>query len=484
MSSNESAAPNEDEALDTEFDFETMFNDSDYDLEQDNDEFLQIAERNQVAMAQLVNNQQSKMADNYFHGSTMSPAMTHDEYVDSLVLGGPEAPVEPPKQLEQAEDSSTTSNELGGGLGIKYHDIQYRDGDLLPSIKPSFIKQYYLRFITNICINLVTNPTVRAVNKAQSIIFHKKSIIPSMNLTANVNEALDSNIALSILSDISRHENESESRRVYWHIPKLSGLNLNNRSLTSITHHDIILPIYDDILRECSKQTLAHSLLDHYEGLYMKLPLTTREYSEDFDPHHNPQYNKKLTSLQQSINFLKTNCWYLFSSELNNLFTNKRKKPLSYARGYLLTLAKRYNKDSITFDERLIKRLAQQVEGLRYWVEAGNNGYQNLTSCQPQISKRYAHHTITSQQLAYEVLSMLSKPIIKKEPLNNLNYDLDNGVLYLAGMNEVLKFWASKLSSVSEDDSTDNANLRNSILRTASKKARTFYPPSALYLED
>lgn len=482
MNSNKNTAPNE--AANTEFDFEAVFDDSNYDLEQESDGFLQIAERDQVVMAQLVNDQQSKMADNYFHGSTMSPTMTHDEYVDSLVHGGASASVEPFKHSEVADVATTPTEGIEGGLGIKYHDIQYRDGDLLPSIKPSFIKQYYLRFITNICINLVTNPTVRAVNTAQSIIYHKKSVIPSMNLTANVNDDLDSNVALSVLSDIKRHENESESRRVYWHIPKLSGLALNNRFLTSVTHHDVILPIYDDILRECSKQTLAHSLLDHYEGLYMKLPLTTRGYSEDFDPHHNPQYNKKLTSLQQSINFLKTNCWYLFSGELNNLFTNKRKKPLSYARGYLLTLARRYNKESTTFDERLIKRLAQQVEGLRYWVEAGNNGYQNLSSCQSQISKRYAHHTITSQQLAYEVLSMLSKPIIKKDPLNNLNYDLDNGILYLAGMHEVLQFWANKLSSVSEDDSTDNSNLRNSILKTASKKARTFYPPSALYLED
>lgn len=482
MSNNENTAP--DAVADKEFDFEVMFDDSDYSLEHENDEFLQIAERDQVVMAQLVNNQQSKMADNYFHGSTMSPTMSHSEYVDSLVLGGTESSVEPPKHSDTADSAVTESKDVDSGLGIKYHDIQYRDGDLLPSIKPSFIKQYYLRFITNICINLITNPTVRAVNTAQSIIYHKKSIIPSMNLTANVNDDLDSNVALSVLSDIRRHENESESRRVYWHIPKLSGLALNSRFLTSITQHDVILPIYDDILRECSKQTLAHSLLAHYEGLYMKLPLTTREYSEDFDPHHNPQYNKKLTSLQQSINFLKTNSWYLFSGELNNLFANKRKKPLSYARGYLLTLARRYNKESTTFDEKLIKKLAQQVEGLRYWVEAGNNGYQNLSSCQSQISKRYAHHTITSQQLAYEVLSMLSKPIIKNDPLNNLNYDLDNGVLYLAGMHEVLKFWSSKLSSVSEDDSTDNSNLRNSILKTASKKARTFYPPSALYLED
>lgn len=468
---------------DDDYDFDLGFNDSEYEISQADDEFLRAAERDQVAIAQLVNSQQSKMADNFFHGSTMSPTMTHDEYVDSLVSGTTEGDVALASYDDEAKPVGTPGD-INSGLGIKYHDIQYRDGDLLPSIKPSFIKQYYLRFITNICINLVTNPTVRAVNTAQAKAYHHKSIIPSMNLMANVNDDLDSKLALSIFSEVKRHENESESRKVYWHIPKISKMILNNRVLTSITQHDVILPIYDNILRECSKQTLAHSLLAHYESLYMRLPLTTREYSEDFDPHHNPQYIKKLTSLQQSVNFLKTNCWYLFSGEINSLFANKRKKPLSYARGYLLTLVRHYNNDAVVFNETLIKKLSEQVDGLRYWVEGANNGYLNLASSQPQISKRYAHHTITSHHLGYEVLSMLSKPIIKNEPLNNLNYDMDNGILYLAGMNEVLRFWVKKLSIISEDDSTDNANLRNSILKTASKKARTFYPPSALYLED
>lgn len=479
----DNATPNVD--VEDSYDLDLGFDDSDYEISQADDEFLRTAERDQVAIAQLVNSQQAKMADNFFHGSTMSPTMTHDEYVDSLVSDNDDAQPKDTELTTHNNDKPVGKTiDVDSGLGIKYHDIQYKDGDLLPSIKPSFIKQYYLRFITNICINLVTNPTVRAVNIAQSKAYHQKSIIPSMNLMANVNDDLDSKLALSIFSDVKRHENESESRKVYWHIPKISNMVLNNRVLITVTQHDVILPIYDNILRECSKQTLAHSLLAHYESLYMRLPLTTREYSEDFDPHHNPQYIKKLTSLQQSVNFLKTNCWYLFSGEINSLFTNKRKKPLSYARGYLLTLVRHYNNDAVVFNESLIKKLGEQVDGLRYWVEGSKNGYLNLASSQPQISKRYAHHTITSHQLGYEVLSMLSKPVIKNEPLNNLNYDLDNGILYLAGMNEILKFWVKKLSVISEDDSTDNANLRNSILKTASKKARTFYPPSALYLED
>ncbi|MBO6224305.1 MAG: hypothetical protein J6N72_02465 [Psychrobacter sp.] len=479
---NDNVTPN------TDYDF--GFDSSEYEISQADDEFLRTVERDQVSIAQLVNNQQSKMADNFFHGSTMLPTITHDEYVQFLVSNSDQEEFENKDSSKtddaplHTESKNTAVDNIDGGLGIKYHDIEYRDGDLLPSIKPSFIKQYYLRFITNICINLVTNPTVRAVNKAQSKNYHKQSIVPSMNLVANINDDLDSKLAQSIFSDVKRHENESESRRVYWHIPKISKMVLNNRILTTITQHDVILPIYDNILRECSKQMLAHSLLAHYKSLYMKLPLTTREYSDDFDPHYNPQYVKKLTSLQQSINFLKTSSWYLFSGEINSLFTNKRRKPLSYARGYLLTLARHYNNDEVVFNEKLIKRLGEQVDGLRYWVENANNAYLNLSSSQPQISKRYAHHTITSHQLGYEVLSMLSKPIVKNEPLNNLNYDLDNGILYLAGMNEVLKFWVKKLSVISEDDSADNANLRNSILKTASKKARTFYPPSALYLED
>lgn len=481
--------------------------DSDYDfgfvtedgLSQDDSELLQTAERDQVAMAQLVNNQQARMPDTMFHGSTMTPSMSHEDYVDSLIADATmDVTIQPDAQIQavksasvgidksaiDTKDDANDDTDNRKGLGIKYRDIQYKPGDLLPSIKPSFIKQYYIRFITNICTNLVTNPTVRAINSAQTRMHHHKYMVPSRNLVNNVNDDLDSKLAQSVFTEVNRYGNEGENRLVYWHIPKLSVLNINKRTLAPITQHDVILPVYDDIFRECYQQTLANFLLSHYSALYMRLPLTTREYSEDFDPHHNPQYIKKLTSLQQSINFLKTNCWYLFTSQLNALFANKRKKPLSYARGYLLTLSRHYDNSSVVFNERLIKQLGERVQGLRYWVDNANHGYLNLTSSQPQISKRYAHHSITSHQLGYEILSMLSKPIIKSEPLNNLNYDLDNGILYLAGMNEVLRFWVKRLTAISDDNSAENINLRNSILKTATKKARTFYPPSALYLED
>lgn len=466
--------------------------DDDINLDTSSADFLKETERDQVVIAQIVNDQQSKMSDGFFHGSTLNPSLSHQAYIDSLVDGSVSIPDEAETHsiARSADGAALSETEPGHlkedatGVGIKFHHIEYKDGDLLPSIKPSFITQYYIRFVTNICINLVTNPTVRAVNAAQARIYYRTTITPSRNLIDNVADDLDSKLALSILSDVKRHENEKESRMIYWQNPTLSSMTLNDRKLTPVTHHDVILPVYDDIFRHCSKQSTALSLLSHYQKLYMKLPLSTREYSDDFDPHHNPQYISKLTSLQQSVNFLKTSCWYSFTAEINSLFANKRKKPLSYARGYLRALYNHYDSDAVTFNEGLVRKLGQQVDELRYWVERGHHGYFNLVDSQPQISKRYAHHSISSHQLAFEVLSMLSKPIIKHEPLNNLNYDLENGALYLAGQNEVLSFWVKKLSSISENDTPENNTLRNSILRTAARKARTFYPPSALYLED
>lgn len=470
--------------------------DDDIGLSESSADFLQETERDQAVIAQIVNNQQSKMTDSLFHGSTLNPTLSHNSYIDSLIDGDISIPHEAESYSISKQDiaadkgaavSETDPGQLkedATGLGIKFHHIEYKDGDLLPSIKPSFITQYYIRFVTNICINLVTNPTVRAVNAAQARIHYKNTVTPSRNLVDNVADELDSKLALSIFSDVKRHENEKESRMIYWQNPTLSSITLNDRTLTPVTHHDVILPVYDDIFRHCSKQSTALSLLSHYEKLYMKLPLSTREYSEDFDPHHNPQYTSKLTSLQQSVNFLKTSCWYSFTAELNSLFANKRKKPLSYARGYLRALYRHYDNSAVTFNEQLVKKLSHRVDELRYWVDRDRHGYFNLVHSQPQISKRYAHHSISSHQLAFEVLSMLSKPIIRHDPLNNLNYDLENGTLYLAGQNEVLKFWVNKLSDVSENNTPENNTLRESILRTAARKARTFYPPSALYLED
>ena len=486
--------------LDTELDLDLDLGfDDESGLDPSSAEFLQAAEQEQAAIAQIVNEQQSKMPDGLFYGSTLNPALNHEDYVDNLVDGTISVPNDEPAHAianidkahaannTTAAVSETTPEQLkedATGLGIKFSHIRYKDNDLLPSIKPAFITQYYIRFMTNICINLVTNATVKAVNVAQARIHYKKSITPSRNLINNVSDELDSKLALSILSDIKRHENENESRMIYWQNPTLSSVTINNRRLTPVTHHDVILPVYDDIFKHCSKQSTALNLLTHYDNLYMKLSLSTKEYAEDFDPHHNPQYTGKLTSLQQSVNFLKISCWYSFTAEINSLFANKRKKPLSYARGYLRSLYRHYDNDSAIFNERLVKKLGQKVEELRYWVDKNDHSYFDLPYSQQQLSNRYAHHSISSHQLGFEVLSMLSKPIIKYEPLNNLNYDLDNGALYLAGVNEVLSFWVNKLTDINDNDTPENRALRDSILRTATRKARTFYPPSALYLED
>lgn len=448
------------------------------------DAFLHSAERQQAAMAQMVNDQQSKMTDNAFHGSTTNPNISHAEYVNTLVLS---------RQAENSDEPISVSGNVIGNTNngdntqtthIEYHNIEYKPNENLPSIKPDFIKQYYIRFVTNICKNLVTNATVQAMYRSQLRMYHHKYMVLVQNLKGDEIHDLKSNLSASIFNEVSRYDHDNETRMIYWHLPILSKVTINKKELVPVTQHDVILPIYDDIFMRCVKRSSADLLLTLYESVYMKLPSATSEYSKDFDPQHNPQYIKKITSLHQSINFLKTNSWYLFTSELNGLFANKRKKPLSTARGYLIALAKYYDNEGVVFNQALPKKLSERVDTLRHWAEKSDYSYLNMTSTQSQISKRYAHHSISSHQLAYEVLSMLSKPIVKVEPMDNLNYDLDDGILYLAGMNEVMSFWVKALSTIGESRSIDTNNICNSVLKTAARKARTFYPPSALYLED
>ncbi len=447
-----------------------------------NSDFLRSAERQQASMAQVVNDQQSKMTDNAFHGSTSNPNISHSNYINTLINNNSLTDdrlnaLDTTEKREFRDETEATTH-------LKFSNIEFRPNENLPSIKPNFIKQYYIRFVTNICKNLVTNLTVQSVYYSQSKMYYDKYLVLAQNLNSEQIHDLKSNIATSIFNEVGRYDYDGESRKIHWQIPLLSSVCINKKILVPITQHDVILPTYDDIFILCVNRSSADLLLTLYESVYMQLPSATNEYSKDFDPQHNPQYANKITSLHQSINFLKTNSWYLFTSKLNALFCNKRKKPLSSARGYLVALANYYDNEGVFFDQTLPKKLLERIDTLRYWAEKSEYSYLNMSGSQPQISKRYAHHSISSHQLSYEVLSMLSKPILKVEPINNLNYSINEGILYLAGMNEVMTFWISSLSTIEESRSIESNNICNSVLRTAAKKARTFYPPSALYLED
>lgn len=463
--------------------------DLDFDISSDDNshDFLQSAQRQQAAMAQIVNEQQSKMTDNAFHGSTSNPNESHANYINTLISANNEPELTPEASLvEVGRNDVTQVEEPESELSthIQYDNIEYKPNENLPSIKPNFIKQYYIRFVTNICKNLITNSTLESVYHAQSKMYHDKYIVLAQNLTNDEIHDLKSNIAASIFNEVGRYDYDGETRMVHWQIPVISSMQINDKALVPVTQHDVILPIYDDLFILCVNRSSADLLLTLYQSVYMQLPSATKEYSKDFDPQHNPQYVKKITSLHQSINFLKTNSWYLFTSKINGLFCNKRKKPLSSARGYLIALANYYNNEGVIFDQTLPKKLTERIDTLRYWAEKSENSYLNMTSTQPHLSKRYAHHSISSHQLSYEVLSMLSKPIIKVEPIDNLNYDTSEGILYLSGMNEVMSFWVNALATIEESRSIDSNNVCDSVLRVAAKKARTFYPPSALYLED